>query len=150
MSLPRTNSVFDAAPLRRAFATVASPTTGMQVGDAPTASFDVAECSDATFDDWLEKQFPNLDARDQAFEHKRFTNEMMQEWMTLTTAATEALMALVSATVGDIAANNSPQDGMGNYYEEDFPTAQDRANQSKAWRLLGRARRVQAKISFAV
>ena len=125
----------------------AGATTGMMASSSGGSkrgredAVDITECTDTEFDAWLEMQKPNLHAQNAAFEHK-----MMQEWMTLTTAATEALMALVSATVSDIASSKGPQLGLGEF-REDYPTAQDLANQSKAMRLLARAQKVQARMS---
>lgn len=161
MSLPRTKSVFDAAPLRRAFATVAPPATGMQVDDAPMEPFDVTKCSDAAFDEWLEMQKPNLNAQDQAFEHKRFTNEMMQEWMALTSAATEALVEFAGESyhqsMPPMPTEPYPSFGMPPEIDYDaerevWSRKQDeiQAHKHKALKLLARARRVQANINFVV
>ena len=101
MSLPRPASVFDATPLRGAFATVV-PTGApkrprgdeeMEPSSGGDEGCDITECSDAEFNDWLGKQKPNVYAPDAAFEHKRFANEMMQVWMVLNTAATRAQVA---------------------------------------------------------
>ena len=94
MALPRPTSIFTTLGNRNLGFTVAF--TGMQSGNEPgdvsmsTEACDIIECSDAEFDDWLGKQKPNLYAADPVFEHKRFNNEMMQAWMTLSTAATKA------------------------------------------------------------
>ena len=94
MALPRPTSIFTTLGNRNLGFTVAP--TGMQSGNEPddvlmsNGVCDITECSDAEFDDWLGKQKPNVGAADPAFEHKRFNNEMMQAWMTLSTAATKA------------------------------------------------------------
>lgn len=133
----------------------------MQAYDAPTAPFDVAECSDDAFDAWLEMQKPNLGAHNMAFEYKRFTNEIMQEWMNLTTAATEALVKFAGESyhqsMPPMPMEPFPRLGMGVEIDYDakreiWSRTQDeiRAHKDKALKLLARARRVQVNISFAL
>tara|TARA_B100001057_G_scaffold311936_1_gene311969 strand:- start:9928 stop:10491 length:564 start_codon:yes stop_codon:yes gene_type:complete len=102
MSLPRLKSIFDAEPLRAAFATVVACTGAppqkrsaeeMTPAAADDGGCEITECSDADFNDWFERQKPNLDAANADFEHRRFSDHMLQAWMTLSTAATKAQVA---------------------------------------------------------
>lgn len=94
MSLPRPKSVFDAAPLRGAFATVVAPTGAPKrsaeqmapAGDNEEGC-EITECSDEEFATWLGSQKP-LPGRE-----KWFSDHMLQAWMTLSTAATKAQAA---------------------------------------------------------
>ena len=102
MALPRPTSIFTTLGNRNLGFTVAP--TSMHSGNEPgdvsmyTEACDITECGDAEFDEWLGKQKPNLGAPDPVFEHKRFNNEMMQAWMTLSSAATEALIDFADNT----------------------------------------------------
>ena len=121
---------------------------------------DITECSDAEFDDWLGKQKPNLYAADPVFEHKRFNNEMMQAWMELSSAATEALIDFTDSTYS-LARPLMPAPAMPRFavlgpeidYEEE--QAAYTAHQAfitnkrdKAKKLLARARSVQMHVSL--
>jgi hypothetical protein len=193
MSLPRPPSVLDAAlagatnpNLDISVAPTVAPTGApkrtaeeMSSGDddpmsARAEGCDITECSDADFDTWLEKQLPNLFAAEPAFEHKRFTNEMMQAWMTLTTAATKAQAACTKElfakqkTARPAASDYGPRYRSLNYTDEDYiadngmpehmlqqmqadwdaEQARIEAMQQKPLTLATRAESVQAKISF--
>jgi hypothetical protein len=175
MSLPRPPSVLDAAlasatnpNLDISVAPTVVPTGApkraaeeMSPGGAAAEGCDLPECSDADFDTWLERQKPNLFAADPAFEHKRFASEMMQAWMTLTTAATEALVAFAGGTYQQSMPAVPQPEGPRfavlsaeepNYEAQqalwNFEQDQIRAHKAKAAMLLARARKVQAKISL--
>jgi hypothetical protein len=167
MSLPRPRSVLDATPLRAAFATCVVSTGApkraaedMELSSGGDEGCDITECSDAEFDDWLGKQKPNLYAADPVFEHKRFNNEMMQAWMTLTTAATAALVEFASNTYMQ-SRPAMPEPAMPRFAvlgpEPDFEAEQAAyaahqgsimSHREKAIMLLQRARAVQTKISL--
>jgi hypothetical protein len=94
MSLPRPKSVFDAAPLRGAFAAVVAPTGAPKrraeemapAGDNEEGC-EITECSDEEFATWIgsQKSVPGKE--------KWFSDHMLQAWMTLSTAATKAQAA---------------------------------------------------------
>lgn len=92
MSLPRPKSVFDAAPLRGAFAAVVAPTGAPQKRSAEEMESagegcEITECSDEEFAKWLGGQAPELGRE------KWFSDHMLQAWMTLSLAATRAQAA---------------------------------------------------------
>ena len=161
MSLPRPKSVLDATPLRGAFATrVVSTGADEDMEDSDGEGCDITECSDAEFDDWLGKQKTNLGAADPVFEHKRFNNEMMQAWMTLTTAATMELTEFASNSYMQ-SRPAMPEPTMPRFAvlgpEPDFEAEQAAyaahqgsimSHREKAIMLLQRARAVQTKISL--
>ena len=164
MSLPRPTSIFTTVGNRNLGFTVAP--TSMQSGNVPdnvsmyTEACDITECSDAEFDDWLGKQKTNLYAADPVFEHKRFNNEMMQAWMTLLSAATEALINFADGTYSQ-SMPSRPGPAMPrfavlgpeiDYEEEQAAYAAHQASitnqRDKARKLLARARSVQMHVSI--
>ena len=177
MALPRPTSIFETLGNRNLGFTIAP--TGMQSGNGPddvsmsTDACDITECSDAEFDDWLGKQKPNLGATDPAFEHKRFNNEMMQAWMTLSTAATKATAVATSELLNLLktsrpsASDYGPQyrslpayddpwaEGISPVMLEQLQQAHDaeqariEAMKQKPLTLATRAERVQSLISIA-
>ena len=121
---------------------------------------DITECSDAEFDDWLGKQKPDLGAPDPVFEHKRFNNEMMQAWMELSSAATEALIDFTDSTYSQ-SRPSMPSQPMPRFAvlgpEIDYDAeAEAYLNEQaaitnkrdKAKKLLARARSVQMHVSL--
>lgn len=92
MSLPRPKSVFDAAPLRGAFATIVAPTGAPQKRSAEEMESvgeecDITECSDEEFAQWLGRQVPVLGME------RALSDRMLQAWMALSTAATRTQAA---------------------------------------------------------
>ena len=173
MSLPRPASNFDASSSPKV-APTGAPKRSAEDMSSSGEGCDITECSDAEFDEWLEQQKPNLFAAEPAFEHKRFANEMMQAWMTLTAAATKAQAACTKelfakqTTARPAASDYGPQYRNMNYTEEDYindngmpehmlqemqaewdaEQARIAAMQQKPLTLAERAESVQAKISF--
>jgi len=91
MSLPRPKSVFDAAPLRGAFAAVVAPTgapkRSAEEMEPAGEGCEITECSDEEFATWIGSQ-ASVPGRE-----KWFSDHMLQAWMTLSTAATKAQAA---------------------------------------------------------
>ena len=117
---------------------------------------DITECSDAEFNAWLEQQFPKPGME------RWFNDQMMQAWMTLTTAATVALTEFASRTYTQ-SRPAMPEPAMPRFAvlrpEPDYEAEQAAFNahqasimshREKATMLLQRARSVQTKISFVV
>ena len=172
MALPRPKSIFGTLGIQNLGFAVAP--TGMQSGNEPddvsmsAETCDITECSDAKFDEWLEGQKPNLYAQDPVFEHKRFTNEMMQAWMTLSSAATKATAVAINEFLDGLksprpeASDYEPQFSNFVGHEPPFQWELDELQQKwaaeqariaamkqKPQTLAARAERVQSRISFA-
>lgn len=162
MSLPRPRSILDATPLRGAFATnvVSTGAPKRAAEDAAPSSgggdCDITECSDAEFNKWLEKQFPTPGME------RWFNDQMMQAWMTLTTAATEALTEFASMSYNQ-SRPAMPEPPTPHYLslkeQPDYEALHASLNaeqaaivshREKATMLLQRARSVQTRISFVV
>ena len=161
MPLPRPKSVLDATPLRGAFATLV-PTgapdraaEGMSFGGGDQGC-DLTDCSDAEFDAWFQTQLPTPDTE------RRFNDQMMQAWMTLTTAASAAIAEVAN---GSYAQSMPPMPGPEQLeyglepFTPDYAAEQVeyiarqssiRGHRNRAKTLLARARRAQTKISFVV
>ena len=137
MSLPRPTSVFD------------EPMTG----PPEEVRCDVTECSDELFAQWLQNAKPTIG------NEKLYVTEMLQAWMALSLAATEASVAYTEEVHGR--GDESPAQanmpvfrslGSEEFDQSDWEDAQEKlkAKKDRALMLVARAAKVQPRINMIV
>ena len=137
MSLPRPTSVFD------------GPTTG----PPEEVRCDVTECSDELFEQWLQNAKPTIG------NEKLYVTEMLQAWMALSLAATEASVAYTEAVHGR--GDESPEMSNMPCYrslgseaceQAEWEEAQEilKAKKDRALMLVARAAKVQPRVNLIV
>ena len=161
MPLPRPKSVLDATPLRGAFATLVPTGAPKRAAEDMSSGggdqgCDLTECSDTEFNAWFETQFPTPGME------RWFNDQMMQAWMTLTTAATEAIAEVANGTYeqsmppmprpeqSEYGGSLSTPDYAAEQAEYIAHRSSIMGHRNRAKTLLARARRAQTKISFVV
>ena len=137
MSLPRPTSVFD------------EPVTG----PPEEVRCDVTECSDELFETWLKNAKPTIG------DEKLYVTEMLQAWMALSLAATEASVAYTEAVHGR--GDESPEKaampvfrslGSEEFDQSEWEDAQAmlKAKKDRALMLVARAAKVQPRVNLIV
>ena len=141
MSLRPPKPVPDATPLRGTFAIVVPTGAPKRAAEdmAPSSGgegCDVATCSDAEFNAWLDQQNPGLGWE------RHYNEKLMQAWMTLTTAATASTLEVAIGSLVD----QGPSYHNWREAKEEAERLMQEREQAKT--LLARARLLQPKISF--
>ena len=148
MSLPRPASVFDAMDVADATAKRTRVT-----GPPEEVQCDVTECSDELFEKWLQNAKPTIG------DEKLYVTQMLQAWMTLSLAATEASVAYTEAVHGR--SDESPDQanmpcyrslGCDEYRQEEWEQAQEmlKGMKNRALMLVARAAKVQPRVNLIV